>query len=318
MAAPRMNDNFDQHTPVLLNEAVANLITNKDGVYVDATFGRGSHSQAILNSLGAQGRLIAFDKDLAAIAYGKTHFNDPRFHLYHHSYSNLEIVLRELDLLGKVNGILFDLGVSSPQLDNPARGFSFSQEGPLDMRMDTTAGLSAAEWLAQVEEQALTEVLWKYGDEKFARRIARAIVTAREENPITTTSALAKIISQAVPKTKDYFEKHPATRSFQAIRIEINQELTELTTGLQQALTSLIPGGRLAVISFHSLEDRIVKHFIKDNEKGKALPRGLPIKGNQFNAKLKSIGKPIKPSVKEINLNPRSRSAILRIAEKTS
>ncbi len=319
MAACRMSETFNQHIPVLLNEAVSSLLTNSNGIYVDATFGRGSHSQAILNQLGVQGRLIAFDKDPEAIAYAKEHFaHDKRFTIIHQSFANLQASLTELNIFGQISGVLFDLGVSSPQLDNPNRGFSFSRDGALDMRMDTTQGVDAMTWIANVKEEELATVLWTYGEEKFSRRIARAIVTKRAETPITSTTQLADIIKFATPKPKTPHDKHPATRSFQAIRIAINQELTDLELGLEQALEALKASGRLSVISFHSLEDRIVKQFIKLHEKGQELPRGLPVKGMHFNARLKSVGKPQKPSMKEMNLNPRARSAILRIAEKLS
>ncbi len=318
MAACRMNEIFHQHIAVLLNEAVAGLFTSSDGIYVDATFGRGSHSQAILDRLGPHGRLIAFDKDPEAIAYAQKHFShDKRFSIIHGSFAQMQIHLIQQNVFGKVNGILFDLGVSSPQLDNPERGFSFAKEGKLDMRMDTSQGMDAMNWIAQVSETELANILWKYGEEKFSRRIAGAIVKAREQKPITTTAQLADIIKFAIPRSKNY-DKHPATRSFQAIRIAINQELEDLELGLAQALDGLIAGGRLAVISFHSLEDRIVKQFIRQHEKGADLPRGLPVKGNRFQARLKSLGKPIKPGLNEVNINPRARSAILRIAEKLS
>jgi 16S rRNA (cytosine1402-N4)-methyltransferase len=304
---------------VLLQEAVENLVLSPDGIYVDATFGRGSHSRAILNKLSAAGRLIAFDQDPQAVAYANQHFHDQRFTILHHSFTQLQLCLTKFNLLEKVQGILFDLGVSSPQLDDAARGFSFTRDGQLDMRMDTTRGIDAATWLASIDEQTLATVLWEYGEEKFSRRIARAIVTMREEAPIQTTLQLAEIIKRAMPKKEKYmFDKHPATRSFQAIRIAVNQELTALQQGLAQSLTALAVGGRLAVISFHSLEDRIVKQFIRQHEQGEPLPRGLPIKGTTFKAKLKSIGKPIKPNSQEVNNNPRSRSAILRITEKIS
>lgn len=317
MAACHMSEIFHQHIPVLLNEAVSHLITSPNGIYIDATFGRGSHSDAILKKLNQQGRLIAFDKDPEAIAYAKKHFShDARFTIFHQSFAGLQSKLSELNLLGKVNGILFDLGVSSPQLDNPDRGFSFSRDGKLDMRMDTTQGVSAKEWIATIDEKALADVLFKFGEEKFSRRIAKAIVTARSEKPIETTAALAKIIEEVMPRRPQ--DKHPATRSFQAIRIAINQELSELEQGLAQALEALSIGGRLCVISFHSLEDRLVKQFIRQQEKGEELPHGLPIKGSLFNARMKTIGKPIKPSLQEVNLNQRARSALLRIAEKLS
>lgn len=318
MAACHMSEIFHQHIPVLLNEAVENLIITPDGIYIDATFGRGSHSQAILNRLNAHGRLIAFDKDPDACAYAKKHFShDSRFIIFHSSFARMQMCLNEINVFGKIHGVLFDLGVSSPQLDNPERGFSFIRSGKLDMRMDTTSGMDAIEWLANIEEKELADVLWQYGEEKFSRRIARAIVTTRAINPITTTTQLADIISRASHKQKKQ-EKHPATRSFQAIRIAINQELTELQQGLQQAFEALLVGGRLAVISFHSLEDRVVKQFIKQYEKGDELPRGLPIKGDHFKPKLKQLRKPIKPDLQEVTSNPRARSAILRLAEKLS
>lgn len=315
MVACRMNETFDHHIPVLLNEAVQGLVTSPNAIYVDATFGRGSHSRAILQALDVNGRLIAFDKDPDAITYAKQHIHDDRFKIFHSSYARMQICLNAENVFGNVSGILFDLGVSSPQLDNPERGFSFAREGKLDMRMDTSQGKDAMTWLAEIDEKELASVLWRYGEEKFSRRIAQAIVKTRATTPITTTAQLADIIKQVLPFQRD---KHPATRSFQAIRIAVNQELTELEQALAQALEALAIGGRLAVISFHSLEDRIVKQFIKQHEKGDELPPGLPVKGSTFNARMKSIGKPIKPSLQEVNTNPRARSAILRIAEKIS
>lgn len=320
MAACRMSEIFHNHIPVLLTETVEKLVFSPDGIYVDATFGRGSHSQAILDRLNTNGRLIAFDKDLDAVAHAKQHFaQDARFKIFHASFAHLQNILKTENVFGEIDGILFDLGVSSPQLDDPARGFSFIRDGKLDMRMDQTQEVDAMNWLAHISEKELANILWQYGEEKFSRRIARAIIVARENQPITSTVQLANIISQAIFKTKKSFtpkEKHPATRSFQAIRIAVNQELTELTQGLTQALEALRVGGRLAVISFHSLEDRIVKQFIRQQEKGRQIPARLPIKHNQFESRLKTIGKPIKPSSKETNINPRARSAILRIAEK--
>ncbi len=316
MAVLRMSEAFNQHIPVLLNEAVDNLITDTNGIYVDATFGRGSHSAAILKKLGQQGRLIAFDRDPEAIAYAESHIKDKRFTIFHCAFSRMYLCLKEMGVEGKIAGVLFDLGVSSPQLDNPERGFSFVREGTLDMRMDTSQGISAMQWLAEVDETELADVLWQYGEERFARRIARAIVETRKTTPITTTLQLAELIKYAVPKQKGPYEKHPATRSFQAIRIAINQELSEIELGLNQALEMLRINGRLAVISFHSLEDRIAKQFIKLHEKGRELPRGLPVKGEAFESRLKAVGKPIKPGLQEVNTNPRARSAILRIAEK--
>ena len=315
MAACRMSDIIHQHIPVLLREAVENLITSPAGVYVDATFGRGSHSSEILKNLNASGRLIAFDKDPEAIAYAKQHIHDDRFSIVHASFASLQFILQGLGVWEGVSGILFDLGVSSPQLDNPERGFSFVREGKLDMRMDTSQGTNAMQWLADIDETELANVLWLYGEEKFSRRIARAIVTARSVQPITTTAQLAEIITRAIPVKKPK-DKHAATRSFQAIRIAVNQELSDLESALPQALDALQAGGRLAVISFHSLEDRIVKQFIRSHEKGEELPHGLPIKGSHFQAKLKSVGKPVKAGLRELNHNPRARSAIMIIAEK--
>lgn len=318
MAACRMIEQGLTHIPVLLQEAVDLLVQSPNGIYVDATFGRGSHSAAILKKLNEQGRLIAFDKDPEAIAYARHHIQDTRFSIHHTSFANLSAVLSDLDCMGRVNGFLFDLGVSSPQLDTPERGFSFVREGRLDMRMDTTQGVDATQWIATIAEQDLADVLWQYGEEKFARRIARAIVRERAIAPIETTTRLAEIITRAIP-FKNPEGKHVATRSFQAIRIAVNQELSDLEAVLPQALAALAPQGRLAVISFHSLEDRIVKQFIRLHEKGVELPRGLPIKKTHaFGGQLKSVGKAVKPSSSELNINPRARSAILRIAEKKS
>lgn len=317
MVASRMEENLNRHQSVLLPEVLENLGIKSDGIYVDATFGRGGHSQAILSALGPNGRLLAMDKDPDAIRYAKQNFShDTRFSIQQGSFAELEKFLVNKNVYGKVHGILFDLGVSSPQLDDASRGFSFMRSGPLDMRMDTTKGISAANWIATVSEKELATTLWEYGEEKFSRRIAKAIVTAREENPIVETKALADIISAAVPIREK--GKHPATRSFQAIRIVINRELEDLKIGLDQSVGALEKSGRLLVISFHSLEDRIVKHFIQHHEHGDPLPRGLPVKQGSFIQKLKRLGKAIKPSLKEMALNPRSRSAILRIAEKLS
>lgn len=318
MAACRMSEIFHQHIPVLLREAVDFIVQSPDGIYIDATFGRGSHTLAVLNRLSARGRLIALDKDQEAVAYAKLHVRDDRFSIWHSSFACLSRVLSEMKIMGQVDGILFDLGVSSPQLENPDRGFSFVREGKLDMRMDTSQGVNAMQWLAEVAELELVDVLRQYGEEKFSRRIARAIVMARANAPIMTTAELADIITNAIPPGNRPRDKHAATRSFQAIRIAVNQELTELEAVLPQALDALKVGGRLAVISFHSLEDRIVKQFIRQHEKGAELPRGLPVKSTVFNARLKTIGKPVKPGLQEINQNPRARSAILRIAEKQS
>jgi len=306
-----------EHLPVMYAEALQQLAIKKDGIYLDCTFGRGGHSQGILNLLGQYGQLLAFDRDSDAINsdYAQAMLTDERFKLKHSCFSELESIVKRANLAGKVDGILLDLGVSSPQLDNPERGFSFLRDGPLDMRMDGNAGVSAAQWLASVDEKELVKVLFDYGEERFARRIARAIVEIRAESPITTTRQLAELIEDAVPVREKH--KHPATRTFQAIRIEINRELDELKACLQQSARVLRPGGRLVVISFHSLEDRIVKRFIRDESGAKYNPGKLPIKEVDI-AKgiLKRIGKALKASEQEISQNPRARSAIMRVAER--
>jgi 16S rRNA (cytosine1402-N4)-methyltransferase len=298
-------------------EALQQLAIKKDGIYLDCTFGRGGHSQGILNLLGQYGQLLAFDRDSDAInsGYAQAMLTDERFKLKHSCFSELESIVERANLAGRVDGILLDLGVSSPQLDNPERGFSFLRDGPLDMRMDGNAGVSAAQWLASVDEKELVKVLFDYGEERFARRIARAIVEIRAESPITTTRQLAELIEDAVPVREKH--KHPATRTFQAIRIEINRELDELKACLQQSARVLRPGGRLVVISFHSLEDRIVKRFIRDESGAKYNPGKLPIKEVDI-AKgiLKRMGKALKASEQEISQNPRARSAIMRVAER--
>lgn len=315
MVACRMEDKVSPHQPVLLTEVIANLAIKPDGVYVDATFGRGGHAQAILNQLSPTGRLMAMDKDPEAIAYACQLFaGDKRFKIQHGSFADLEIFLKTQNVFGQVDGILFDLGVSSPQLDDPERGFSFLREGKLDMRMDSSHGIDAAAWLATVSESDLAKVLWEYGEERHSRRIARAIVNARKEMPITTTTQLAEIVAAAHPAWQK--GKHPATQSFQGIRIAINEELEDLKRGLKQSFEALKVGGRLLVISFHSLEDRLVKHFIQDKERGQQYPAGLPIKQTSIQPEVKRIGRAIKPSVQEITKNPRARSAVLRIAEK--
>ena len=301
----------------MLAEVLQQLAIKKDGVYVDCTFGRGGHSREILNQLGEQGRLLAFDRDWDAVrsGYARAMSEDNRFILTQGSFSELEKVVANQGLLGKVDGILIDLGVSSPQLDNSDRGFSFLRDGPLDMRMDSLSGESAAQWLATVDEHDLVKVLFDYGEEKFARRIARAIVSTRAITPINTTRQLAELIEQTVPVREKH--KHPATRTFQAIRIEINKELEQLTAVLHQSVNVLQTGGRLVVISFHSLEDRIVKRFIKDQSTAKYNPSKLPIKEVDLaKGTLKKVGKALTAEVKEVALNPRSRSAVLRVAEK--
>ncbi len=309
------------HITVLLHEAVDGLALKEDGIYIDATFGRGGHSRLILSKLSANGRLIAIDRDPRAIAEAQK-IQDPRFHIEHNSFSAIPEICEKFGLTGKIDGILLDLGVSSPQLDDAERGFSFMKDGPLDMRMDTTKGLSAAQWLQQVSEQDLAWVLKTFGEERFAKRIAQAIVnynkSAVEKNSeiLNRTLQLAELIAQSVPFKDKH--KHPATRSFQAIRIYINSELEELESLLQSALTVLAPKGRLSVISFHSLEDRMVKHFMRKQSKGEDIPKGLPLREDQIERRqtLKTIGKAIQPSDEEIAFNPRSRSAVLRIAER--
>ena len=310
-----------EHITVLLHEAVDGLALKEDGIYIDATFGRGGHSRLILSKLSANGRLIAIDRDPRAITEAQK-IQDPRFHIEHNSFSAIPEICEKLGLTGKIDGILLDLGVSSPQLDDAERGFSFMKDGPLDMRMDTTKGLSAAQWLQQVSEQDLAWVLKTFGEGRFAKRIAQAIVgynkSAVEKNTeiLNRTLQLAELIAQSVPFKDKH--KHPATRSFQAIRIYINSELEELESLLQSALTVLAPKGRLSVISFHSLEDRMVKHFMRKQSKGEEIPKGLPLREDQIERRqtLKTIGKAIQPSDEEIAFNPRSRSAVLRIAER--
>jgi 16S rRNA (cytosine1402-N4)-methyltransferase len=298
-------------------EALQQLVIKKDGIYLDCTFGRGGHSQGILDVLGTSGRLLAFDRDLDAINsdYARSMLKDKRFKLTHCCFSELENIVASESLVGKIDGILIDLGVSSPQLDNPERGFSFLRDGPLDMRMDGNSGVTAAQWLAGVDEKELVKVLFEYGEERFARRIAHAIIEKRAESPITTTRELAKLIEDVVPIKEKH--KHPATRSFQAIRIEINNELEELKAVLQQSARILKSGGQLVVISFHSLEDRIVKRFIRSESGAKYNPGKLPIKEVDI-AKgiLKKTSKALKAGPQEIAQNPRARSAVMRVAER--
>lgn len=315
MVACRMKEKFNEHSSVLLAEVIENLAIKPDGVYVDATFGRGGHAQAILEQLGPNGRLLAIDKDPEAVTYARENFaDDPRFSIQHGTFAGLTKCVTAQHLVGKIDGILFDLGVSSPQLDDPDRGFSFKRGGKLDMRMDYSKGVDAASWLAKIDEKELADVLWKYSEERFSRRIAHSIVSVREDTPITTTSQLADIISKAIPTWQK--GKHPATRSFQAIRIAVNQELDDLELGLKQAIEVLNISGRLLVISFHSLEDRLVKHFMLHQERGDEIPAGLPIKHADIEVRFKRLGRAVKPSNKEIAINPRARSAILRIGEK--
>lgn len=303
------------HQSVLLDESIKALAIKDGGVYFDGTFGRGGHSQEILNHLDEKGRLYAIDKDLEAVAFAKNCFGkDKRFHLFHGSFARIEEFAAQADVLGKVDGILLDLGVSSPQLDNPKRGFSFMQDGPLDMRMDLSQPLSAAEYVNKAEAEEMASIFRLYGEERFAGRIARAIVAARNNAPITTTLQFAEIVKEANPKWEKH--KHPATRVFQAIRIHVNQELNDLSTCLEQCLKVLAPGGRLVVISFHSLEDRIVKQFMRAKEQGLRPPPEVPIRYEDLKSEFKKVGKAIKPKESEIKENVRSRSAVLRIGEK--
>lgn len=303
--------NAIHHRPVLLGETAAGLRIKPAGIYVDATFGRGGHSQAILEQLDATGRLLVIDKDPAAIAIAQAKFaNDRRVHIAHGAFTILQSLVERAGWSGQVQGVLFDLGVSSPQLDDPVRGFSFNKPGPLDMRMDITTGITASAWLRQLSEAQLAQVLREYGEERYAKRIARAIVAANNEQTITTTDQLAEVVKAAHPAWERH--KHPATRVFQAIRIAVNNELTELPVALAQAMHVLAPGGRLAVISFHSLEDKIVKQFIREQQRGPVVPRHVPIRHAETLGTLRAVGTAIKPSAAEVAENIRSRSAILR------
>lgn len=310
-----------EHLTVLLHETVEGLALKENGIYIDGTFGRGGHSRLILSRLSANGKLIAIDRDPLAIAEAQK-IQDPRFHIEHRAFSEILPLCEQLGLVGKIDGILLDLGVSSPQLDDAERGFSFMKDGPLDMRMDPSKGQSAAEWLAQVSESDLAWVLKTFGEERFAKLIAKAIVDYNKSaiqhggERLTRTLQLAALIAQAVPFKDKH--KHPATRSFQAIRIYINAELDELANVLRSALSVLAPQGRLSVISFHSLEDRMVKRFMRKQSQGEVVPKGLPLREDQIqrNQTLKVIGKAIMPGEAEIAQNPRARSAVLRIAER--
>ena len=303
------------HETVLQQEAVSALNVRPSGRYVDATFGRGGHARAILDTLGVEGSLLVLDRDPEAIAAAQGLMaQDPRVNAMKTSFGALGSVLSEMRLLGKVDGILFDLGVSSPQLDNSERGFSFMRDGPLDMRMDSEAKLSAAEWLADAPEQKIADVIYQLGEERYSRRIARAIVKVRTDMAITRTSQLADIVKQAHPAWEKH--KHPATRTFQAIRMHINNELSELESALEVVLSSLATGGRLVVISFHSLEDRMVKKFMARCAKGDEFPRGVPVTVEQLKPALKLIGRPIRPTADEVQVNSRARSAVMRTAEK--
>ncbi len=311
-----MTNSF-RHITVLLDEAVEALAVRADGCYLDGTFGRGGHSRLILEHLGADGRLLGFDKDPLAIATGQAlAAEDGRFVVVQRSFAELGDELQVRGLAGKVSGVLLDLGVSSPQLDDPERGFSFMHDGPLDMRMDPSRGVSAAEWIASASEDDIARAFKDYGEERFAKRMARAVVLRRAEQPFTRTADLAQVLTVANPAWEK--GKNPATRAFQGLRIQINNELGDLERGLEAAMDALEIGGRLSVISFHSLEDRIVKQFMRRHVKGEAdnLPRDLPVRLAPFVPRLKLIGKPQYAGDAELQANPRSRSAVLRVAEK--
>nr|WP_277608604.1 16S rRNA (cytosine(1402)-N(4))-methyltransferase RsmH [Microbulbifer elongatus] len=301
------------HRSVLLREAVDALVVDPGGLYIDGTFGRGGHSALVLEQLSDAGQLVAVDKDPQAVAFARERFTaEPRFSIWHGSFADMDQAVA--DRAGQVAGILLDLGVSSPQLDQAERGFSFMQDGPLDMRMDTSRGMSAAEWVNTESEEEMARVFKEYGEERFARRMAGAIARRRAERPFTRTLDLAEVVKAANPAWEK--GKHPSTRVFQAIRIHINGELDDLYQALDKSLTLLKPGGRLVIISFHSLEDRIVKRFIRDQEKGPQLPRGLPVMDSQIRKTLRSIGKAVKAEAEEVGENVRSRSAVMRVAER--
>lgn len=304
------------HITVLLHEAVDALEIKPDGIYVDGTFGYGGHSRLILERLGKDGRLIAFDKDLSAVTEGRI-IKDAGFHIVHSRFSRIQEELQKLGV-SRVDGVLLDLGVSSPQLEDASRGFSFRLNGPLDMRMDTSQGQTATEWIASVSEAQLGEVIKNYGEERFAKRIARAVVATRSRQPIVTTLQLAEIVATAVRSRKQ--NQNPATRTFQAIRIYLNQELEELSLSLPQCVELLNPGGRLVIISFHSLEDRIVKRFMRAAANPDPLPRRLPIRNKEMQnfspQKLRLVGKAVRPRENEVAINPRARSAVMRVAER--
>ncbi|CZF83525.1 Ribosomal RNA small subunit methyltransferase H [Grimontia celer] len=314
-----MSEQFS-HISVLLHESIEGLALKPDGIYVDGTFGRGGHTREILRRLGEGGQLYSIDRDPQAIEEAGT-IDDPRFNIIHGPFSGIQQYIEERGLSGKIDGVLLDLGVSSPQLDDPERGFSFMRDGPLDMRMDPTSGIPASQWLAEADADDIAWVLKEFGEERFAKRIARAIVAHREDEtkePLTRTLQLANLIA-AVSPSRDR-KKHPATRCFQAIRIYINSELEEIETAMQGALEVLAPGGRLSIISFHSLEDRLVKRFMRKQSKGPDVPHGVPLTEDQIRAlgqaKMKLVGKALKPSDVEVSDNTRSRSSVLRVAEK--
>jgi 16S rRNA (cytosine1402-N4)-methyltransferase len=303
------------HTPVLLDEVLAGLALRSEGRYCDATFGRGGHTAAILARLGPAGRVVAIDRDPEAVAAGRERFaGESRLTLIRGSFGQLSGLLRAAGWSDGLHGVLLDLGVSSPQLDEARRGFSFMADGPLDMRMDYESGTSAAQWLARAGEREIADVLFRLGEERFSRRIARAVVAARAREPVTTTRQLAEIVAAAVPTREP--GKHPATRTFQAIRIHVNRELEEIESALPQAVDLLEPGGRLCVISFHSLEDRLVKRFMRREAQGDPVYAGLPDVPAHARPRLKLVGGAVMPGEAEVERNPRARSAVLRVAER--
>jgi 16S rRNA (cytosine1402-N4)-methyltransferase len=303
-----------RHRSVLLDSAVDLLVNDPEGVYIDGTFGRGGHSRLILGKLGQSGKLLGIDKDPDAIQVARDlAADDARFQPFHGSFAELSAAAEAQGWM-KVNGVLLDLGVSSPQLDDAARGFSFMRDGPLDMRMDPGQAPSAAQWLAEADEKDIAYVIWRYGEERFSRRIARLVVERRKEAPLETTHQLASLVSEAVPKKEKH--KHPATRTFQAIRIFINRELEDLEAGLNAAVEKLMPGGRLVVISFHSLEDRLVKRFMRDLARGPRLPKGVPVTAEQEASVFRLIGKANKADTGEVSDNVRARSAVMRVLER--
>ncbi len=301
------------HRAVLLNEAVEGLNVRKDGVYVDCTFGRGGHSRLILSRLGRRGRLVAIDRDPGAVRAGGE-IGDERFSIIYGAFGQLAVLAARAGV-AQADGILLDLGVSSPQLEDAMRGFSFRQNAPLDMRMDTGRGITAADWLAAASESEIREVIRNHGEERFAKQIAAAIVAARARRPVDTTRELAALVAEAVPTREP--RQDPATRTFQAIRIHVNQELEELSLALPQCVDLLAPAGRLVVVSFHSLEDRIVKRFLREHARGEHLPARLPVRAAELSPpRLRLVGRARRPGPEEVAANPRARSAIMRVAEK--
>ena len=303
------------HVPVLLDEVIKALDPKPGQTIVDATYGRGGHAREIYSRIVPEGRMLLIDRDQAALAHAQQNWQDnPSVQIHHGSFTHLESILKQHDLYGRVDAILFDFGVSSPQLDSAERGFSFSSDGPLDMRMDQQSGVDAATWIREVDEQELVRVLRVYGEEKFARRIARAIKSALLVGEIRTTGELVRLVTEAIPHVDKH--KHPATRTFQAIRIAVNDELGEIERVLPVALDCLRPGGRLVMISFHSLEDRIVKRFIRDQSRGDPYPVDLPVTADMLRPRLEPLGKAVRAGEAEVQLNPRARSAIMRAARK--